>query len=101
MIIWFKPTLPESDRADLKALFDKEKGYQLLLVPRRNMPYAVAERLERRPGAAGNGPRARLREAGRQHLGRPPGLHPGAPRQRAGADPLDRNGRRGRVFGQK
>jgi hypothetical protein len=43
VIIWFKPTLPESDRADLKALFDKEKGYQLLLVPRRNMPYAVAE----------------------------------------------------------
>jgi Protein of unknown function (DUF3105) len=43
VIIWFKPTLPESDRADLKALFDKEKGYQLLLVPRRDMPYAVAE----------------------------------------------------------
>jgi Protein of unknown function (DUF3105) len=42
VVIWFKPSLPESDRADLKALFDKEKGYQLLLVPRRNMPYAVA-----------------------------------------------------------
>lgn len=43
VVVWFKPTLPESDRADLKALSDKEKGYQLLLVPRRNMPYAVAE----------------------------------------------------------
>lgn len=42
VVIWFEPSLPKSDRADLKALFDKEKGYQLLLVPRSNMPYQVA-----------------------------------------------------------
>ena len=41
VIIWFKPTLPEQDRANLKALFD-EDTYQMFLVPRRNMPYAVA-----------------------------------------------------------
>jgi hypothetical protein len=43
VVIWFKPSLPKSDRADLKAMFDKQKGYQLLLVPRSNMPYQVAE----------------------------------------------------------
>jgi len=42
VIIWFKPSLPESTRADLKALFDDQKGYQLLLVPRSNMSYQVA-----------------------------------------------------------
>jgi hypothetical protein len=42
-VIWFKPSLPKSLRADLKALYDKQKGYQLLLVPRSNMPYQVAE----------------------------------------------------------
>ena len=41
VIIWFKPNLPEQDRANLKALFD-EDSYQMFLVPRRNMPYAVA-----------------------------------------------------------
>jgi hypothetical protein len=41
VIIWFKPGLPEQQRADLKALFD-EDSYQLVLTPRRNMPYAVA-----------------------------------------------------------
>ena len=40
--IWFKPSLPESARADLKALFDEEQGYQLLLVPRANMPFQIA-----------------------------------------------------------
>jgi hypothetical protein len=40
--IWFKPTLPEDVRADLKALFDDEQGYQLLLVPRPRMPYPIA-----------------------------------------------------------
>ena len=34
VIIWFKPSLPEDDRADLKALFD-EDTYQMVLVPRR------------------------------------------------------------------
>ncbi len=42
VVIWFKPGLPERTRADLKALFDEEQGYQMLLVPRKNMPYAVA-----------------------------------------------------------
>jgi hypothetical protein len=41
VIIWFKPSLPEEQRADLKALFD-EDSYQMLLVPRPNMPYQVA-----------------------------------------------------------
>lgn len=41
VIIWFKPGLPEDQRADLKALFD-EDDYQMLLVPRRSMPYQVA-----------------------------------------------------------
>jgi hypothetical protein len=41
VIIWFKPTLPERDRANLKALYD-EDSYQMFLVPRRDMPYAVA-----------------------------------------------------------
>ena len=41
VIVWFKPNLPESQRADLKALFD-EDPYQMVLVPRRNMDYTVA-----------------------------------------------------------
>jgi hypothetical protein len=41
VIIWFKPGLPEEQRADLKALFDEDE-YQMLLVPRPNMPYDVA-----------------------------------------------------------
>jgi Protein of unknown function (DUF3105) len=41
VIIWFKPSLPKDTRADLKALFD-EDTYQMLLVPRPNMPYQVA-----------------------------------------------------------
>jgi Protein of unknown function (DUF3105) len=41
VIIWFKPTLPKDARADLKAFFD-EDDYQMAIVPRRNMPYAVA-----------------------------------------------------------
>jgi len=41
VIIWFKPSLSKDRRADLKALFD-EDSYQMLLVPRPNMPYQVA-----------------------------------------------------------
>jgi Protein of unknown function (DUF3105) len=41
VIIWFKPGLPSEQRADLKALFD-EDDYQMFLVPRKDMPYAVA-----------------------------------------------------------
>jgi Protein of unknown function (DUF3105) len=40
--IWFKPRLDRTKRADLKALFDEEKGYQLLLMPRANMPFQMA-----------------------------------------------------------
>lgn len=40
--IWFKPSAPASLRADLKATYDSEKGYQLLLIPRPNMPYQWA-----------------------------------------------------------
>lgn len=40
--IWFRPSLPKPVRANLKALFDKDQGYQLLLLPRANMPYRVA-----------------------------------------------------------
>ena len=42
VVLWFKPSLPRDARADLKALFDKEKGFQLLIVPRSDMPYDVA-----------------------------------------------------------
>jgi hypothetical protein len=41
VIIWVKPSLPEQQRADVRALVD-EDPYQMVLVPRRNMPYAVA-----------------------------------------------------------
>ena len=41
VIVWFKPGMPESQRADLKALFD-EDPYQMVMVPRRDMPYTVA-----------------------------------------------------------
>lgn len=41
VIMWFKPTLARDARADLKALFDEDQ-YQMVLVPRRNMPYDVA-----------------------------------------------------------
>ncbi len=41
VIIWFKPGLPADQRADLKALYD-EDTYQMFLVPRKDMPYAVA-----------------------------------------------------------
>ena len=41
VVIWFKPSLTREQRADLKALYD-EDTYQMFLVPRRNMPYAVA-----------------------------------------------------------
>lgn len=41
VIIWFKPTLPEQERANLKALFDEDE-YQMVLVPNDTMPYEVA-----------------------------------------------------------
>jgi Protein of unknown function (DUF3105) len=41
VIVWFKPNLSEDQRADLKAFFD-EDSYQMVLVPRSDMPYQVA-----------------------------------------------------------
>jgi hypothetical protein len=41
VIIWVKPSLPEEQRADLRALVEDD-SYQMVLVPRPNMPYAVA-----------------------------------------------------------
>lgn len=41
VIIWAKPGLPEETRSSLRALVD-EDSYQMFLVPRRDMPYAVA-----------------------------------------------------------
>jgi hypothetical protein len=39
--VWFKPSLPEDARANLKALYDSDT-YQMLLVPRRDMRYEMA-----------------------------------------------------------
>jgi hypothetical protein len=41
VVVWFKPGLPEDARADLGALYDSDT-YQMLMVPRRDMPYDVA-----------------------------------------------------------
>jgi hypothetical protein len=41
VITWVKPSLPEEQRADIRALVEDD-SYQMVLVPRRNMPYAVA-----------------------------------------------------------
>jgi hypothetical protein len=39
--IWFKPSLPEEARAGLRALVEQD-GYQVLLIPRAEMPFDVA-----------------------------------------------------------
>lgn len=55
IVIWFKPTLPAKDRADLKALFD-EDNYQMVLTPRAKMPYEVAATAwNATPGPEGTG----------------------------------------------
>jgi hypothetical protein len=41
VIIWVKPGLPEDQRANIRALVEDD-SYQMFLVPRRDMPYAVA-----------------------------------------------------------
>jgi uncharacterized protein DUF3105 len=41
VIIWAKPSLPADARKQLRALFD-EDSYQMIVVRRPNMPYAVA-----------------------------------------------------------
>jgi hypothetical protein len=41
VIIWVKPSLPEDVRANIRALVEDD-SYQMFLVPRANMPYAIA-----------------------------------------------------------
>lgn len=41
IILWVKPSLSETDRKDIRALVD-EDSYQMVLVPRANMPFQVA-----------------------------------------------------------
>jgi Protein of unknown function (DUF3105) len=41
VIFWVKPTLPKDQRSDIRALVDDD-SYQMFLVPRKNMPYAIA-----------------------------------------------------------
>jgi hypothetical protein len=41
VIIWVKPSLPSKQRADIRAMVEDD-SYQMVLVPRKNMPYAVA-----------------------------------------------------------
>ncbi len=41
VIIWVNPSVPEERREQIRALVDDD-SYQMFLVPRRNMPYAVA-----------------------------------------------------------
>jgi Protein of unknown function (DUF3105) len=41
VIIWVKPSLPSKQRADIRAMVEDDP-YQMVLVPRKNMPYAVA-----------------------------------------------------------
>lgn len=55
VIFWVKPSLPEKQRADIAALV-KDDSYQMVLVPRRDMPYAVAATAwdaEPQPGGTG------------------------------------------------
>ena len=55
VIVWAKPSLPREVRATLRALFD-EDSHQLVLTPRRNMPYEVAATAwNGEPGPAGTG----------------------------------------------
>jgi Protein of unknown function (DUF3105) len=41
VVVWVKPSLPQEARETLRALFD-EDDYQMIMVPRSRMPYAVA-----------------------------------------------------------
>jgi hypothetical protein len=41
VIIWVKPSAPKDVRADIRALVEDD-SYQMVLVPRKNMPYEVA-----------------------------------------------------------
>ena len=55
VIFWAKPSLPEEARKAIRAVFE-EDSYQLVLTPRRSMPYAVAATAwNGEPGPAGTG----------------------------------------------
>ncbi len=55
VIIWFKPTLPEDDRANLKALFD-EDTYHMVITPDKTMtPVVAATAWNRGPTDNGTG----------------------------------------------
>jgi hypothetical protein len=55
VIIWVKPGLPEDARKDIRALFD-EDDFQLVVAPRRKMPYGVAATAwNREPEPGGTG----------------------------------------------
>ena len=55
VIFWAKPSLPEEARTAIRAVFE-EDSYQLVLTPRRSMPYAVAATAwNGEPGPAGTG----------------------------------------------
>ena len=84
VIIWFKKSLPEDQRADLKALFDDD-SYQMLLTPDpTGMKYAGGgHRLVARADAQRHRPSAGLHEVHRRDAGRDPGLPRRVPRQRA------------------
>jgi hypothetical protein len=41
VIVWVKPSAPQDVRADIRALVEDD-SYQMVLVPRSNMPYEVA-----------------------------------------------------------
>jgi Protein of unknown function (DUF3105) len=55
VVFWFRPSLPREARAGLRALVE-EDGYQMLLMPRSEMPFEVAATAwNRSPGREGTG----------------------------------------------
>jgi uncharacterized protein DUF3105 len=55
VVIWFRPSLPADTRAGLRALVE-EDDYQILLMPRSEMPFEVAATAwNSSPGPAGTG----------------------------------------------
>ena len=79
VIFWVKPSLPEDQRANIRALVDDD-SYQMFLVPRSNMAYAVAATAwNARSGAGRDRPPADLQRGQRQDLRRAGGLPGRAP----------------------
>lgn len=55
VVVWFRPSLPREARAGLRALVE-EDGFQMLLMPRSEMPFEVAATAwNRSPGPEGTG----------------------------------------------